>query len=91
MVFIALRQRLDTIQALVAQNPTTISKQMIKWAGSLGDESIVLVEGVAQAPVEEVKSVSVGNVEILVGKVICTKPGLKPRYVSYVWRGFFYI
>jgi len=69
MVFIALRQRLDTIQALVAQTPTTISKQMIKWSGGLGDESIVLVEGVTQAPVEEVKSVSVGNVEILVTKV----------------------
>lgn len=69
MVFLALRQRLDTIQALVAQNADSISKQMIKWTGSLSDESIVLVEGVTQAPIEEVKSVSIGNVEILVKKV----------------------
>ncbi|KAG8970692.1 aspartate--tRNA ligase dps1 [Tulasnella sp. 419] len=69
MVFIALRQRLDSIQALVAQAAGTISKQMVKWAGSLADESIVLVQGVVQAPVEEVKSVTLGTIEILISKI----------------------
>ncbi|KAG8905690.1 aspartate--tRNA ligase dps1 [Tulasnella sp. 403] len=69
MVFLNLRQRLSTIQALVAQTPTTISKQMIKWSGQIADESIVLVEGVCQAPIEPVKSATVSDVEILVSKL----------------------
>ncbi|KAG8992715.1 aspartate--tRNA ligase dps1 [Tulasnella sp. JGI-2019a] len=69
MVFLHLRQRLSSIQALVAQTPTTISKHMVKWTASIDSESIVLVEGVCQAPMEEVKSVSVGNVEVLITKI----------------------
>ncbi|KAG8849711.1 aspartate transaminase aat1 [Tulasnella sp. 330] len=69
MVFLHLRQRLSSIQALVAQTPHTVSKQMVKWSGSIDSESIVLVEGVCQAPMEEVKSVTVGNVEVLIHKI----------------------
>lgn len=69
MVFLHFRQRLHSIQGLVAQTPTTISKQMVKWTGSIADESIVLVEGIAQAPLEPVKSATVSDVEILVSKV----------------------
>lgn len=69
MLFIALRQRLDTIQGLIMVNSTTISKQMVKWASSVSDESIVLVEGQVQKPMEEVKSCTVGLCEILISKV----------------------
>jgi aspartyl/asparaginyl-tRNA synthetase len=68
MLFLALRQRLDTIQALVVVNPTTVSKQMVKWASSIADESIVLIEGTVQKALEEVKSASVGDAEILISK-----------------------
>ena len=69
MVFFNLRQRTDSIQALVVVSPDKVSKQMVKWAGAIADESIVLVEGVVQLPKEEVKSASVSNVEILISQV----------------------
>lgn len=69
MVFLNLRQRTESVQALVIVTPEKISKQMVKWVGSLADESIVLVEGTVQIPKEEVKSATVGNVEILVSQV----------------------
>jgi aspartyl-tRNA synthetase len=46
-----------------------VSKQMVKWAGTLALESIILVEGVVQKPQEEVKSASIGDAEILISKV----------------------
>ena len=71
MVFFNLRQRTDSIQALVVVSPDKVSKQMVKWAGAIADESIVLVEGLVQLPKEEVKSASVSNVEILISQVSC--------------------
>ncbi|KAF8519062.1 hypothetical protein JB92DRAFT_2900429 [Gautieria morchelliformis] len=68
MVFFNLRQRTDSIQALIVASPK-ISKQMVKWSGAIADESIVLVEGVVQLPKEEVKSASVSNVEILISQL----------------------
>jgi aspartyl-tRNA synthetase len=68
MVFFNLRQRTDSIQALIVASPK-VSKPMVKWAGAIADESIVLVEGVVQLPKEEVKSASVSNVEILISQV----------------------
>ncbi|KAG8985489.1 aspartate--tRNA ligase dps1, partial [Tulasnella sp. 427] len=80
MVFLHLRQRLDSIQALVLQQAELVSKQMVKWAGTIVDESIVLVEGVCQTPVEPIKSTTVSNIEILVRKihVIATVDGRLP-------------
>ena len=73
MVFLALRQRLSTVQAIVQVNPNTISKQMVKWVASLQAESIVLVEGTAQKPQVPVESTTVHDCEILVEKVrLCT-------------------
>jgi len=47
MVFLNLRQREVSIQALLVVAPEKVSKQMAKWAASLLTESIVLVEGVS--------------------------------------------
>ncbi|KIY72817.1 aspartyl-tRNA synthetase [Cylindrobasidium torrendii FP15055 ss-10] len=69
MVFLNLRQRIDTVQALAVVNSDTISKQMVKWIATLPDESIVLVEGVAKQPPEPIKSASVSDVEIHVEKL----------------------
>lgn len=69
MVFLNLRQRTESVQALVVVTPEKISKQMVKWVASLADESIVVVEGAVQIPKEEVKSATVGNVEILINQV----------------------
>lgn len=69
MVFLNLRQRTDSVQALMTVTPEKVSKQMVKWAASLQDESIVLVEGVVKKSPEMIKSASVGDVELHVFKV----------------------
>ena len=42
MVFLNLRQRTDSVQALLTVQPEKVSKQMAKWAAGLSMESIVL-------------------------------------------------
>jgi len=69
MCFLNLRQRTDTVQALVSVAEGKVSKQMVKWVASLQDESIVLVEGTVTVPPEVIKSATVGNVEIHVNQV----------------------
>ncbi|KAJ7786380.1 hypothetical protein B0H16DRAFT_1708556 [Mycena metata] len=64
MVFLNLRQRSDSVQALLVVAPEKVSKQMVKWAASLGDESIVLVQGIIKKSPEPIKSASVQDVEV---------------------------
>ncbi|KAF9531975.1 hypothetical protein CPB83DRAFT_848129 [Crepidotus variabilis] len=69
MVFLNLRQGTDTVQALLIVTPEKISKQMVKWAAGLADESIVLVEGVATQTQEPIKSATISNVEVHVSQL----------------------
>ncbi|KAI5948872.1 DPS1 [Candida theae] len=73
MVFFALRQQTNIIQALLKTNKETddraISKQMVKWAGGISLESIVLVEGKVAKVDELVKSATVQDAEIHVTKI----------------------
>jgi aspartyl/asparaginyl-tRNA synthetase len=69
MVFFLLRQRTDTVQALLVVSPDKVSKQMAKWAAGLGMESIVLVEGIVKKAPEPIKSASVSDVEIAISQV----------------------
>lgn len=71
MVFFTFRQEGGkTVQGLLSQKPEKVSKQMVKWAQSVTNESIVLVEGAVQASPEPIKSCSVKDAEILISKVI---------------------
>ncbi|KAL5519319.1 DPS1_1 [Sanghuangporus vaninii] len=69
MVFLNLRQRVDTVQALLVAEEGKVSRPMIKWTAGLPDESIVLVEGTVDKPVEEVKSATVKIVEIKISQI----------------------
>lgn len=69
MVFINLRQRVDSVQALLTLAEGKISKPMVKWVEKLQVESIVLVEGIVKKAPEEVKSASIGNVELHITRV----------------------
>lgn len=69
MVFLNLRQRIDTVQALLIAEEGKVSRPMIKWTAGLPDESIVLVEGTVDKPKEEVKSATVKTVEIKISQV----------------------
>ncbi|KAK9468359.1 aspartyl-tRNA synthetase [Lipomyces arxii] len=66
MCFFAFRQRDALIQGLVVANKDAISKQFIKWAGSISLESIVLVKGKIAAAPELIRSATVQDAEILV-------------------------
>ncbi|TFK41105.1 hypothetical protein BDQ12DRAFT_678906 [Crucibulum laeve] len=69
MVFLNLRQRTDSVQALLVVTPDKVSKQMVKWAAGLAVESIVLVEGVVEKTQELIKSASVSDVEVHVSHI----------------------
>ena len=69
MVFLNLRQQTESVQALLIATPEKVSKQMIKWAASLADESIVLVEGIARKTAEPIKSASISDVEVHITQV----------------------
>ncbi|KIJ21698.1 hypothetical protein PAXINDRAFT_5844 [Paxillus involutus ATCC 200175] len=69
MVFLNLRQRTGTVQALLQVTAELVSKQMVKWAGSLADESIVLVEGTVKKSPEPIKSATVDDVEIHISEL----------------------
>jgi aspartyl-tRNA synthetase len=69
MVFLNLRQRTDSIQALLIVSPEKVSKQMAKWAADLSIESIVLVDGIVKKVPTPIKSTTVRDVEIHISKV----------------------
>ena len=69
MVFLNLRQRTDSVQALLLVTPEKVSKQMVKWAAGVSDESIVLVEGIVKKSPEPIKSASVQDVEVHISKL----------------------
>lgn len=57
------------MQAVLAVTPEKVSKQMVKWAASLADESIVLVEGTVKKSPIPILGASVGDVEVHVHTV----------------------
>jgi aspartyl-tRNA synthetase len=72
MVFFNLRQRIDSVQALLSLTPEKVSKQMVKWAAGIADESIVLIEGEVVKSPEPIKSATVDDVELHIKKVCLT-------------------
>ena len=70
MVFLNLRQRTDSVQALLALTQGKISKQMVKWAAGLQMESIVLAEDAVKRTPEPITSVTIQDVELHLTQVI---------------------
>lgn len=69
VLFLKLRQRTDSLQALLAVEEGKVSKLMVKWASGLSDESIVLVGGVVQKSPVEIKGATIKDVELIVTRV----------------------
>ncbi|KAK8064947.1 hypothetical protein PG994_007585 [Apiospora phragmitis] len=79
MAFVELREERNwAIQGVMSVNPEgkPVSKQMVKWAGTLNLESFVLVEATVKKPLEPVKSCRVSNYELHLTKcyLIATGP-----------------
>ncbi|KAI9508767.1 hypothetical protein F5148DRAFT_1275600 [Russula earlei] len=68
-VFLKLRQRTDSVQALLSVEEGKVSKLMVKWASGLSDESIVLVEGIVHKSPEEIKGATIKDVELLLTRI----------------------
>ncbi|KAJ3119296.1 aspartate--tRNA ligase dps1 [Physocladia obscura] len=69
LCFLTLRQRTSTVQAVVAQDATNISKPMLRYAIDIPTESLVLVEGIITKPKEPVKGCTVQEVEIKIKSI----------------------
>ncbi|CAM6122617.1 unnamed protein product [Calypogeia fissa] len=70
MAFILVREAGCTVQCVASVAENVISKQMIKYIGSINKESIIDVQGVVQIPREAITK-STQQVEIQVRKVYC--------------------
>lgn len=81
--FLQFGQGPNTIQAVVAGSEK-ISKQMVKFAGSIPTESEVIVHGVLKKPFEPVKSTSIQNLEVHVSKIytLCRAEAQLPLQVA---------
>ncbi|KAH0353631.1 aspartyl-tRNA synthetase, partial [Aureobasidium melanogenum] len=81
--FLVFREALNTIQAVVAASDT-LSRQMVKFAGSVPSESIVLVHGLVKKTPEPVKSATISHLEIHVKKlyVVAKADSQLPMQVS---------
>jgi ergosteryl-3beta-O-L-aspartate synthase len=63
-MFVVLRQQTRTIQGVVLAEPEFISPHMVRWIERLPLESIVLVKGIVQKPVEPVHATTVSCSEV---------------------------
>lgn len=80
--FFLLRQKIDTVQAILSVKPGQISKPMFKWGSQLGSESIVIVEGVVEKALQEVKSATISNVEIQITQVSLHTKSTNPENID---------
>ena len=68
LAFLMLGQGLSTIQAVVAESGT-LSRQMVKFCGSISTESVVLVHALVKKPKEPVKSATIQHLEVHIKKL----------------------
>ena len=68
LTFLVLGHQLDTVQAVVAASDT-LSRQMVKFAKNITQQSQVLVHGLVKKPKDPVKSCTIGWLEIHVQRL----------------------
>jgi aspartyl/asparaginyl-tRNA synthetase len=68
LAFLNLRQGLNTVQAVVAASEK-LSKQMVKYCGSVSTESTLVVTGLVKRVQDPIKSASIKDFEIHIQKL----------------------
>lgn len=68
LAFLMLREQGKKIQAVVAEGKA-VSRQMVKWAGGIHINSVVLVTGVVEEPVVPVSSADIEKLEIRIERI----------------------
>lgn len=81
--FLVFSQQSNTIQAVVAESEK-LSRQMVKFAGSIPTESEVVVHGILNKPREPVQSTTIQNLEVHITKiyVLCQAQSQLPLQVA---------
>ncbi|KIW99715.1 aspartate-tRNA(Asn) ligase [Rhinocladiella mackenziei CBS 650.93] len=69
LAFLMLRQQGKTIQAVVAADGDSVSRQMVKWSSGINVNSIVRVTGAVKKPNPPVASASISDLELHVSKI----------------------
>jgi aspartyl-tRNA synthetase len=86
IAFIELGKGGETIQGVMAVSAEgkPVSRQMVKWTGSVKLESCILVEALVQSPLDPVKSCTVSNFELHIQKlyIVATAPDMLPLSVA---------
>lgn len=83
MVFLTLRQRLDTIQSILTGDEATISKAMLKFAAGIAPESLVLIKATVVQSAVRVTGCTVQDFELKVLEVrsaFCAFPVVLDNY-----------
>ena len=68
LAFLVLQHGYETIQAVVAKSET-LSKQMVKFAGSIPSQSVVRVHVLLKKPKDPVKSCTIQHLEVHIKKL----------------------
>lgn len=76
MAFVELAKGFESIQGVIATSPegTPVSKQFVKWVGTVTLESTVLLEAKVVASPEPIKSCSITNFELHIVKFYVVSP-----------------
>jgi hypothetical protein len=86
IAFIELGKGNESIQGVVAvsKEGKPVSRQMVKWVGSVKLESCILVEAIVEKPLDPVKSCSISGFELHVQKlyVVSTAPEMLPLSIA---------
>jgi len=69
LAFLMLRQQGKTIQAVVAANGDSVSRQMVKWSTGINVNSFVRVTGYVKKPNPPVASATISDLELHVTKI----------------------
>ncbi|KAJ1935531.1 aspartate--tRNA ligase dps1 [Kickxella alabastrina] len=69
MCFLVLREATSTVQGMLMVNESSVSKQMVKFANSISNESIVSIVATVAKPESPVESCTVHNAELHITKL----------------------
>ncbi|KAK3380796.1 hypothetical protein B0H63DRAFT_193112 [Podospora didyma] len=74
LAFIIFRDKIETIQGVLAVQDSVVSENFVRWAEHLTTEVFVHVQGRLQVPPEEVKGCSIRDREIVIEKMHLVVP-----------------
>jgi aspartyl/asparaginyl-tRNA synthetase len=76
--FLAAGQGIETVQLVLAEDGTNVSKQMIKFAIDIPSESLCLIHGLVKSAPEKIKSATIQDYEVHVQKIFIVSKAFSP-------------